>query len=168
MMPPLLSSAANALLETQLRALIRLDPFWQERLAALDGLRLKLILTDSGFRRVFQFGPHDLHLAAPFTDADCTLTTQTLHLSKLLDAQQTEQALQEGHFYLLGNEAAFERITHHLRQWDLDWESRLAEIIPGFAAYQLHAAATLTGRALRQAADGLSASYRFWRDNEHH
>lgn len=168
MMPPLLSSAANALLETKVRAVFQLDPFWREHLAKLDGLRLKLIFTDTGFKRVVQFGPSNLYLAAPFGEADVTLTTQTLHLPKLLDEQQTTQALNDGYFYVQGDEAAFTKITTLLRQFDLDWEGKLAEAVPDFAAFQIKAITELTGKGLLQGLQGLKDSYAFWRDNELH
>ena len=168
MIPPLLSSAANALLEAKIRTLFQLDPFWREHLAKLDGLRLKLVLTDSGFKRVIQFGPSNIHLAAPFTQADVTLTTQTLHLAKLLNATATEQAIADGHFYVQGDEAALTAIATCLRQLDLDWEAKLAEILPDFAANQLHSVAQLASRAFKQAVSGASDSYHFWRSNEHH
>lgn len=168
MMPPLLSSAANALLETKVRAVFQLDPFWREHLAKLDGLRLKLILTDTGFKRIVQFGPSNLHLAAPFGEADVTLTTQTLHLPKLLDEQQTTQALNDGYFYVQGNEAAFKKITTLLRQFDLDWEGKLAEAVPDFAAFQLRATTELAVKGLLHGLQGLKESYQFWRNNEFH
>jgi ubiquinone biosynthesis protein UbiJ len=168
MMPPLLSSAANALLEAQVRAIFQLDPFWRERLAQLDGLRLKLVLTDTGFKRIVQFGPSNLHLAAPFGETDVTLTTQTLHLPKLLDVQQTTQALNDSYFYVQGDEAAFTQIVSVLRQFDLDWEAKLAEILPDFAAFQIQAITELTGKGLLQGLQGLKDSYAFWRDNEFH
>lgn len=168
MMPPLLSSAANALLEAKVRAIFQLDPFWRERLAQLDGLRLKLVLTDTGFKRIVQFGPSNLHLAAPFGEADVTLTTQTLHLPKLLDIQQTTQALNDGYFYVQGNEAAFTKITTLLRQFDLDWEGKLAEVVPDFAAFQLRATTELAVKGVLHGLQGLKDSYAFWRDNEFH
>jgi ubiquinone biosynthesis protein UbiJ len=168
MMPPLLSSAANAALEAQLRILLRCDPFWHEHLNKLNGLRLKLVLTDIGFKRVFQFGPTQLHLAAPFTQADVTLTTQSMHLPKLRDAQETSTAIDEGHFYIIGNPHTFEQIVAQLRCFDLDWEAQLARILPGGLAYQIRTISDIAFSALQQTKTSIQDSYRFWRDNEHH
>jgi len=168
MMPPLLSSAANALLEAQVRAVFQLDPFWREHLAKLDGLRLKLILTDTGFKRVIQFGPSNIHLAAPFSEADVTLTTQSMHLFKLRDATATTQAFADGYFYCQGNETAFKQIISVLRQFDLDWEAKLAEVLPDFAAYQTRAVAELGAKGLLHGVESLKESYLFWRNNEFH
>jgi len=168
MMPPLLSSAANAALEAQLRMMLRCDPFWREHLHALEGLRLKLVLTDIGFKRVFQFGPSDLHLAAPFTEADVTLTTQIMHLTKLRDPQATANAIDEGHFYIIGNPHTFERIAERLRCIDLDWETQLATLLPGGLAYQIRTVGDIARNAFLQTKTSIQDSYRFWRDNEHH
>lgn len=168
MMPPLLSSAANALLEAKVRAIFQLDPFWRERLAQLDGLRLKLVLTDTGFKRIVQFGPSNLHLAAPFGEADVTLTTQTLHLNKLLDADTSAQAIMDGYFYVQGDQAALMKIVTLLRQFDLDWEAKLAEILPNFAAYQTRTVSALAIKGFTQGLQGLKESYQFWRNNEFH
>jgi len=168
MMPPLLSSAANALLETKVRAVFQLDPFWREHLAKLDGLRLKLILTDTGFKRIVQFGPSNLHLAAPFGEADVTLTTQTLHLPKLLDEQQTTQALNDSYFYLQGDQTAFATLVTLLRQFDLDWEAKLAQVLPDFVAFQLRTVTELGAKELLHGLEGIKESYQFWRNNEFH
>lgn len=168
MIPPLVSSAANAALESQIRFLLRCDPFWQEHLVALNGLRLKLVLTDIGFKRVFQFGPNDLHLAPPFTSADVTLTTQSMHLLKLRDAQTTTTAIDEGHFYIIGNPQTFDQIVSRLRCFDLDWETQLASVLPGGLTYQVRALSTIAMNAVHQTTSSLKGSYSFWRDNEQH
>jgi ubiquinone biosynthesis protein UbiJ len=168
MMPPLLFSAANALLEQKVRAIFQLDPFWRENLTQLNGLRLKLILTDIGFKRVIQFGPSDIHLCAPFGAADAILSTQTVHLPKLRDAVATTEAIRDGYFHVQGDEAAFAQITTCLRQFDLDWEAKLAEVLPDFAAFQIHAVTKLARKGVMQGVQGLKESYQFWRNNEFH
>jgi ubiquinone biosynthesis protein UbiJ len=166
MISPLITSAANALLEQKVNQLYQFDPFWREQLAQMNGLRLKLILTDIGFKRVIQLGPTQIHLCAPYTEADATLTTQTIHLSKLLHAEQTKQALADGHFYLTGKPAAFERFVQCLRCYDGDWESKLAQWLPGSLVYQAHGVGKLLKRSFDAGLNNMQQSYRFWRDNE--
>ena len=168
MMSPLISSAANAALEAKLRLLLRCDPFWQEHLEVLAGARLKLVLTDIRFKRVFQFGTTDLYLAAPFAQADVTLTTQTLHLPKLRHAQTTMQAIEDGHFDITGDRQAFDRIVERLRCFDLDWETQLAKVLPNGLAYQVRTVGDMTIGALLHGKTTLQDNYRFWRDNEFH
>ncbi len=40
MMPPLINTLTNSALEAKLRAIVRLDPFWREQMAQLNGLHL--------------------------------------------------------------------------------------------------------------------------------
>ncbi len=167
-MNPLVATVANQLLQIKLRQIMRLDPFWQDKLAELNGVRLKLILTDIGFKRVFQFGPTDLHLAPPFTTADYTLTTRTPHLPKLRDATLLAQAFDEGHCYLLGNPKGFDELMQVLRSWQLDWESLLAQALPDAVAHQVVRFAETAQTSAMQAGKSFGDSYRFWRDNEAH
>lgn len=168
MTPPLLSTIGNALLEDKLNHLFQLDPFWREHLQSLNGLRLGLALTDIGFKRVIQFGPSKLHLAAPYAGWDCHLTTQTRHLNRLKDAHRTEEGLSLGYFFLQGSPDAFEQITASLRRYDGDIESKLAEFLPPAAVYQAHSIAQLAAKQLANAAHSFQESYYFWRDNETH
>lgn len=167
-MNPLINSMVNHALELKLRQMIRLDPFWQEKLAELDGVRVKLVLTDLGFKRVFQFGPTDLHLVPPFTGADVTLTTRSVHLPKLRSADQLAQAFADGHIYLIGNPNTFEQVLQVLRAWQLDWEGALAQVLPDPVAHHLVNAFDMAQAGAQQASTAFANSYRFWRDNEAH
>ncbi len=168
MMPPLLFSAANALLEQKVRIIFQLDPFWREHLVKLNGLRLKLVLTDIGFKRVIQFGPNNIYFAAPFGEADAILSTQISHLFKLRDVNATAEAIRDGYFHVQGSETAFAQITTVLRQFDLDWEAKLAEVLPDFVAFQVHAVTDLASKNLMQSLRGVKDSYQFWCNNEFH
>lgn len=167
-LPPLLTTLSNAALEAKLRFVIQQDPFWREQLAQLDGARCKIILTDIGFKRVIQFGPNNLHLLAPFTDAEVSLTTRCIHLAKLGDAQQTQAAIDEGHFFIQGDSAVFTRITNYYRNLDIDWQHQLAQVLPNPLPYHISSAATLSTTAIKQTLNKLQQSYQFWVHNEHH
>lgn len=167
-MNPLMATVANRLLQMKLRQFLRLDPFWQDKLAELNGVRLKLILTDIGFKRVFQFGPTDLHLAPPFTTADYTLTTRSIHLLKLRDAVALAQAFDEGHCHLQGDQTGFDELMQVLRCWQLDWEGLLAQALPDAMAHQVVRVAETAQKGAIQLGKSFGDSYRFWRDNEVH
>lgn len=167
-LPPLITTLSNAALEAKLRFVIQQDPFWREQLTALNGLRCKIILTDIGFKRVIQFGPSNLHLLAPFTDAEVSLTTRCIHLSKLADAQETQQAIEEGLFFIQGDVAAFNRLTTYYRNLDIDWQHQLAQFLPNPLPYQITSTAILTKSAVTNALNKLQQSYQFWVQNEHH
>ncbi len=167
-MNPLVASLANQALELKLRALVRLDPFWQEKLARLDGVRLKLSLTDIGFKRVFQFGPMDLHLLPPFTGADVGVTTRSPHLTKLLSPELRQQAVDEGYLQVFGDLDQLADVLDVLAAWQFDWEGQLAQVTPGVVAHSVVEAIRLTQHRLGQLQHSAQASYRFWRDNEYH
>lgn len=167
-MNPLVASLANQALELKLRYLMRLDPFWQEKLARLNGIRLKVILTDLGFKRVFQFGPTDLHLLPPFTGADVGVTTRSPHLTKLLSSDLRQQAVDEGHIQLVGDQDQLADMLDVLAAWQFDWEGLLAQVIPGAVAHPAAEMVRLTQHGLGQLKDSVQESYRFWRDNEYH
>jgi ubiquinone biosynthesis protein UbiJ len=166
MIPPLINTLANSALEAKLRAIVRLDPFWREQLAVLNGLHLYIELVDLGFRRVIQFGPTDIHCLAPYTQAEVKLITRTRYLTLLRDEAQTQQAIDEGHIQLLGNEQAIQALLHFVRCHHADWESQLAQIMPDALAYQITTLGQMAMSQIQQAKQGLHDSYAFWRRNE--
>ena len=166
MMPPLISTLANSALEAKLRAMVRLDPFWREQLAQLNGLHLYIELIDLGFKRVIQFGPTDVHCLAPYTQADVRLITRCRYLSSLKDVGQTAQAIEEGHLQLMGDEQAVKALLHFVRCHHADWESQLAQIMPDALTYQLTTVGQLAIEQLQHAKQSLSQSFDFWRRNE--
>lgn len=166
MMPPLINTLANGALEAKLRAIVRLDPFWREQLAQLNGIHLYIELIDLGFKRVIQFGPTDVHCLAPYTQADVRLITRCRYLGSLADAGQTQQAIEEGHMQLMGDDQAVKALLHFVRCHHADWESQLAQIMPDALAYQLTTVGQLAIEQLQQTKQNLSQSYDFWRRNE--
>ena len=167
-MNPMVNSVVNRVLEMKLRQVMRLDPFWQEKLVDLNGIRLKVVLTDTGFKRVFQFGPTDLHLVPPFTGAYYTLTTRMIHLPKLLDQAEFDTASTEGHIAVTGYHQQFEGLMQILRSWQLDWEMLLSQALPDPLAHHLVSAVGIMQAGVLQTGRSMTDSYRFWRDNEIH
>jgi ubiquinone biosynthesis protein UbiJ len=166
MLPPLINTVANVALETKLRAMVRLDPFWREQLAELNGLHLYIELIDCGFKRVIQFGPTDIHCLAPYTQAEVKLITRSRYLTLLRDEAQTQQAIDEGHIQLLGDEPAIQALLHFVRCHHADWETQLAQIMPDALAYQITTLGQMAMSQIQQAKQGLHDSYAFWRRNE--
>lgn len=166
--PPLLSTLANTALESKAQHLVKLDPFWREQLAELNGMRLFIQLTDLGFKRVIQFGPTNLHLLAPYTEADVYLITPSRYLLDLKTHDNTEQAIASGHIQLHGDIDKIHALLRYYRCHSADYEHLLAQILPDAAAYQLTSLCNITRAHAQQAIQGLKQSYDFWRRNEQH
>jgi ubiquinone biosynthesis protein UbiJ len=165
-LPPLINTLANSALETQLRIAIRLDPFWREQLAELDGLHLYIELIDLGFKRVIQLGPKDVHCLAPFTQANVKIITRSPFLKCLKEPTQTQQAIEEGHIQLMGEAEAIESLLHFIRCHHADWETQLAQVMPDPLAYQLNRVTQLAVDHLQQAQQNVRDSYHFWRRDQ--
>lgn len=151
MLPPLMNTLANSLLEKKLSLYIKTDPFWREQLRQLNGLHLYIELIDVGFKRVIQFGPQDVHLLAPYTEAEVKLITRCRYLNALHDAQATQTAIDEGHLQLEGKAEAVQKLQNLMQTHHPDWENLLAQILPDSLAYQVHSLCNIAQQKGKQA-----------------
>lgn len=162
---PLLTTLTNQCIEASVRISLKNDPFWQAHLAKLNGLRLYLELYDIGFKRVIQWGPNDIYLQAPYTDADLKLLTRLPYLPLLQSEARTQAAIADGHLQLLGSDTAKAQFQHFCQTYHPDWEATIANFLPDSLAYQLTSLTETLFNQCQQSQQACQQSYHFWRQN---
>lgn len=145
-------------IETAINAILVLDPETCDRLAAMHGRVIRVVLSGTGIQ--FDFIPgHDGRvnlLAGAEGDPDATLHGKPIDLLRASDEAEGHAELFAGRVQIEGDVSLAQHFSEALAGLDIDWEEQLSRLVGDIAAHEIGEAA----RAIRRHADRTGQSAR--------
>lgn len=145
-------------LERAINALINLDPEVGEKLAALHGKVIGIVLSGTPIT-VYVVPDHDgrLQLLTQLEgEPDAMLEGSPFDLLRASDAQRGVDQLFAGRVSISGDTGVAQRFSRALAELDVDWEEQLAQLLGDIPAHEIGRAA----QALRKESERLGESGR--------
>lgn len=138
MTDPALQTAALGSLEFVINKALQLDPGTSARLAAMQGLTLKIECAAPAFTVYVQPGEQGLRLKS-WNDLvpDSGISGTLSEFTRLLQAQDKASALVNGAFRISGDSGPLLQLQEILVQLEIDWEQPIARLLGDVAGHQV-------------------------------